>query len=107
LEGAVRLPGVAAAGIARHTGVWTFGQGATPGSIMVWRADDRPEEGQVTLGGYAGGELFEAVGLRVIAGRGFSDADRQIRPQVAIVNESAARTFSGPIVGSTIRVAPR
>jgi predicted permease len=104
---ASRLAGAEAAGIARHTSVWTFGQGAAPASIVVWRPIDRPDEGQVTIGGYAGGDLFNAVGLRIVAGRGFSEADRQLRPQVAVVNETAAKSLQGPAVGSILRVAGR
>jgi ABC-type antimicrobial peptide transport system permease subunit len=107
LAGASRLPNVEAAGLARHSSVWTFGQAATQASIEVWRAEDAPEDGRLTIGGYVAGDLFEAVGLRILSGRVFSEADRQGRPQVAIVNETAARKIAGPAVGSTIRVAPR
>jgi hypothetical protein len=75
--------------------------------MVVWRPADAPDDGHVTSGGYAGGDLFEAVGLRIIAGRGFTEADRQLRPQVAVVNETAARTLNGPAVGTILRVAPR
>ena len=105
VDAARRLPGVEAAGLARHTSVWTFGQGAAPGSIVVWRPEDRPDEGHVTIGGYAGGDLFEAVGLRVVDGRGFTDADRIGRPQVAVVNVTAANRMNGRAVGNTLRVA--
>jgi predicted permease len=105
VAGALRLPGVQAAGTARHSSVWTFGRGTAPSSVRVWRPVDRPEEGHVTIGGYAGADLLEAVGLRLVAGRGFTGADRQQRPQVAIVNETAARRLGGPAVGSLLRVA--
>jgi predicted permease len=104
---ASRLPGAEAVGVARATSVWTFRQGAAPGSIVVWRPIDDPDAGHVTVGGYAGGQLFEAVGLRVLAGRGFTAADRQGRPQVAVVNETAAKRLDGAAVGSILRVAPR
>jgi putative ABC transport system permease protein len=107
LDAASRLPGVEAAGVARHTSVWTFGQGSAPGSIVVWRPTDTPAEGRVTIGGYAGGELFQAVGVRVLAGRGFSNGDRQARPQVAMVNETFARSMGASALGSVLRVAPR
>jgi hypothetical protein len=94
VSGASRLPGVEAAGIARHTSVWTFGQGAAPGSIVVWNPADAPAEGRNTIGGYAGGDLFEAVGLAVVAGRGFSEDDRQPRPRVAVVNETFAQNMT-------------
>ena len=57
-------------------------------------------------GGYAGPDLFTAVGLRIVAGRGFTDADRQSRPQVAVVNETAARNLTGPAVGALVNVGP-
>jgi putative ABC transport system permease protein len=107
LAGASRLPNVEAAGLARHSAVWTFGQAAGQASIAVWRPDDGPEDGHLTTGGYAAGDLFDAVGLRLLSGRWFTEADRQGRLQVAIVNETAARTIAGPAVGTTIRIAPR
>jgi putative ABC transport system permease protein len=107
VDGARRLPGVEAAGVARHTSVWTFGQGAAPGSIVVWHPTDAPEAGRVTIGGYAGGDLFEALGLRVLYGRGFTDGDRHSRPQVAVVNQTFAEMLNGPAVGSVLRVAAR
>jgi predicted permease len=107
VAGASRLPGVEAAGVARHTAVWTFGRGAAPASLQVWLPADARDHGRAIAGGYAGGDLFEAVGLRLIAGRAFTDADRQGRPQVAIVNETVARTLDGAAVGSLIHVARR
>jgi predicted permease len=107
LAGVSRMPDVEAAGIARATSVWTFGQGAAPASVIVWRPADGPREGHVTMGGIAEGDLFDAIGLRILQGRGFTDADRQLRPQVAVVNETAANAVNGPAVGSILRVAPR
>jgi len=106
LNGVSRIPGVEAVGIARHTAVWSFGQGSSPASLIVWRPADRPEEGQVVTGGLAGGDLFDAVGLRIVEGRGFTEADRHVRPQVAVLNETAARALTGAAVGSILRVAP-
>jgi hypothetical protein len=103
---ASRLPGVQSLGLARYSAVWSFGQGAAHASIRVWRPDDRPDDGPVIGGGYAGEDLFETVGLRITAGRGFTAADRQARPQVAIVNDTAARSMTGPAVGGLLRVAP-
>lgn len=107
LSAAARLTEVEAAGVARHSSVWTFGRGAAPASVVAWLPGDGPEHGRVTIGGYAGGDLFGAVGLPLVAGRGFTEADRQTRPQVAIVNRSFAQMVGGAVVGSTVRVAPR
>jgi putative ABC transport system permease protein len=104
---ASRLPGVEAAGAARHTSVWTFGQGSAPGSVVVWQPEDRGADGKTVIGGYAEGDLFEAVGLRLVAGRGFTESDRQTRPQVAVVNQTFADAMKEPAVGSILRIAPR
>ena len=106
LDGAARVPGVASAGLARHTSVWTFGRGAGPGSTDVWLPAEGREDGQVVIGGYAGGNLFQAIGLRVLLGRDFTDADRAGRPQVAVVNQTFVER-RGIGLGSLVRVAPR
>jgi hypothetical protein len=59
------------------------------------------------IGGFAGGDLFDAVGLRILQGRRFTEAERHSRPDVAIVNETAAAALDAPAIGSVIRVAPR
>src|SRR6185369_11352478 len=92
---------------ARPTSVWTFGQRSSA-SIRVWQPSDPPETGRATIGGYVSGDLFQAVGLRVVAGRDFVDADRQhVRPEVAVVNRAFATRMDGPVVGTFVRVAPR
>ena len=105
VAGARRLPGVESADVARGPSVWTFGNAAEANALTVWRESDRVADGQTVSGGYAGPDLFSAVGLRIIAGRGFTDADRQSRPQVAVVNETAARNLNGPAVGALLNVA--
>jgi predicted permease len=107
LEGARRLPGSGGAGLARHTAVWTFGQGMGPASLVVWQQDDGPQEGRMFGGGYAAGELFEAVGLRVLHGRAFTEGERHGRPRVAVVNEALADRLDRPALGQILRVAPR
>jgi hypothetical protein len=74
---------------------------------MVWHSTDGPDDGQVVTGGVAGGDLFDAVGLRIVEGRRFTEADRHVRPQVAIVNETVAKALNGPALGSILRVATR
>ena len=65
LDAASRLPDVEAVGLARPTSVWTFGRGKGPGSVIVWAPG---REAEVVIGGYAGGDLFGAIGLRVAGG---------------------------------------
>jgi predicted permease len=107
LSGMSRLPGVEAAGIARATSVWSFGE-RLPASLHVWRPTDDADTGRDTGGGYVTGDLFQAVGIKVVAGHDFVDQDRHRgRPQVAVVNSAFAARMTGPVVGSTLRVAPR
>jgi predicted permease len=45
--------------------------------------------------GVVGPDYFETLGVQLIAGRGFGNADRAGAPGVAVVNESLARYFWG------------
>src|SRR6185503_9275732 len=49
--------------------------------------------------------FFDAVGMRLLAGRNFSSSDNSKAPSVAIINETMAKKFwpSGNAVGSTFR----
>jgi putative ABC transport system permease protein len=109
LERAERLPGVERVGLGGTGAVWTDGRGKThDNSTGVWPPDAKPERGHVWIGGYAGGDLIEAVGLRLLAGRLFTPADRTGTPRVAIINRTAAtRQYNGAAVGRVIRVASR
>jgi len=87
LDGASRLPDADAVGLARRTAVWTFGRGKAPSSVVVGAPGREPA---VVNGGYAGGDLFGAVGLRVVAGRAFTAADATGAPRVALLNRASA-----------------
>jgi predicted permease len=98
-----RLPGVESVGLARRTAVWTFGQGVGPASLIV-RPFSSQEGTRAIVGGYAGGALFDALGLRVVEGRGFVPADREGTPRVAVINRRLADMLAGPAVGQLLRV---
>jgi predicted permease len=99
------MPGIESAGLARQTAVWTFGRGKGPGSLVVWQPGQALRDAEVVVGGYAGGELFRALGLDVVEGRAFQPADRIGPPRVAIVNGVYARQMpGGRAVGQTVRV---
>jgi predicted permease len=109
LERVERVPGVERVGLGGTGAVWTDGRGKTyDNSTVVWLPDDKPERGHVWIGGYAGGNMIEAVGLRLVTGRLFTPDDRTGTPRVAIINQTAAtRHFKGTAVGRVIRVASR
>lgn len=52
-------------------------------------------------------ELFATLGVRLVSGRGFSNADRPEGAGVALINQTAARKFfpNGQPLGQRIRVA--
>jgi putative ABC transport system permease protein len=73
---------------------------------VVWKAGDGPRDGEVVIGGYAGGELFRALGLGLVEGRTFHPADRNGPPRVAMVNRVyASQMPGGRAVGQRLRVA--
>src|SRR5581483_2394727 len=47
----------------------------------------------LTLTNTADGTYFQTMGMRVVAGRGFTDADRAGGPAVAVINEELARAW--------------
>ena len=105
LDDVQRLPGVERAGLARETALWTFGRGSSRG---VGFYPSGPKGGRVMLGGLAGGDLLEAVGLPLQQGRHFQPADRSGPPRVAIVSRAfAALYFKGEALGRSIRIAAR
>jgi hypothetical protein len=107
LERVSALPAVEAAGLAYRTLPWTDRSGRElRNSVVVWQPD--PEFARVELGGYVGGDLFQALGLEVLEGRGFIASDREGRPQVALVTEAlATEFFGGDAVGRSLLVSAR
>jgi predicted permease len=105
VEAASALPAIESAGLARQNAVWTFGRGKGPASLVVLKPGDAPTQGEVVIGGYAGGDLFDALGLELVEGRAFGRDDRVGAPRVAIVNQVYARQMpGGRAVGQTVRV---
>lgn len=103
LDATSSLPDAEAVGLTRPTSVWTFGRGKGPGSVIVWAPG---REGEIVIGGYAGGDLFGAIGLRLLTGRTFTAADRTGPPRVAVVNQAYADGLPDRrAIGQTVRVA--
>lgn len=91
LDEAEPLPGVRHVGWINHLPVgddiWT----------SSFRIVGRPEPGPGETPGavirVAGPETFDALGLRVLAGRAFTEADHEDAARVALVNRSLARRY--------------
>lgn len=106
LERVSTLPEADGAGLARKTAIWMFGQGMRGSALAVLLPEQKPGEGTLAVGGYAGGELFRATGLRVLEGRAFTREDYGPVPQVAIINRPLAdKLFGGASIGRTVRVS--
>ena len=121
VDGASRIPGVEAAGLADRELLWTWEREGNNSVVVDPRgaaalAAPEPvnglpgifafQEGQrFALGGSAGGGLFRAAGLDLLEGREFVAADRRTVPEVAIVTERlAAQVFQGAALGRTLGV---
>jgi putative ABC transport system permease protein len=100
-----QLPGVKDVGVAPPGAVWNL-PGAGLSAMKIWPPDTSPGAGRGHIGGYAGGDLFETIGLRLLQGRRFEPADRGGVPRVVIVSRAAAqRYFGGHAIGRIMRVS--
>jgi ABC-type antimicrobial peptide transport system permease subunit len=71
---------------------------------IVVPGEAEPRRG--VLGMYAGGQLFDALGLPLLRGRTFSPEELQGPPRVAVVNQPFAEALGGgDALGRTIRIA--
>jgi putative ABC transport system permease protein len=96
-----RLPGVRAAAVVNGVPI----ERALNLNVDVLDGPEKIERA-LTDWRYATSDYFRAMGIQVIAGRGFSAADRAGAPPVAVVSEEFARRFfkgSSPL-GRHIRV---
>ncbi len=85
------LPGVEGASISATlpiAGFWSSGNFAVEGRPLAQEGKEPLTYYNPVTSGY-----FSAVGIRLVRGRAFNDADRQGRTQVVIINESMARTM--------------
>jgi len=119
VEGASRIPGVEAAGLADRELLWTWEREGNSSVVVDSRGTAAPpnsgrvngllafQEGmRFAIGGSAGGDLFRAAGLDLLEGREFVAADRREIPDVAIVTDRlASQTFQGAALGRTLRVS--
>jgi predicted permease len=93
------LPGVLAVGIS------TSGLMARTGGARLTIRGYVPQAGETMLVDYnlVGTDYFAAVGMKVMAGRVFTESDNEFAPGVAIVNETLARRYFGrpDVIGKT------
>jgi predicted permease len=83
------LPGVQSASFS----MFTFNQGEWSGSLVMQGVERTKENSADILYNVIGTQYLQTVGIPMIAGRNFNSEDKAKSPQVAIVNETLARTF--------------
>ena len=101
------LPGVRQATMARHVPFYPSGSGASL-QVQLPEGDDvLISPGSHVKFNLVGPEYFDLMGIRLLAGRGFSSHDREGAPKVAVINQTfAARAWPGQDpVGRTFRTA--
>jgi predicted permease len=90
-EGLAAQPGVLAVGSAWLPVLATFSVG---GPMSVEGVETGPGTNTRSTWQMVGSGYFDALGIPLLAGRGFTDRDDAGSPTVAIVNETFARTFN-------------
>jgi len=103
IERLQQQPGVVAAAVTNAV-PFTGAPGSTPFQIEG-RPDDNPDRRPTADINIASPQYFDALGIPLIAGRGFSEMDHQEAPAVALINKSMMRYWDkrDPI-GSRISV---
>jgi len=87
LRGLAALPGVQSA-----AAVASLPMTRDPGAVNAFRIEGDSRPGRAAFNQVSGG-YFRALGIAVLQGREFSDADRAGTPGVAVVNRSLARKY--------------
>jgi predicted permease len=100
-ERVAALPGVTSATLAQRV---PLGMGWARRSIVVEGYTPGPGEDMEFPFNAVSDGYFEAMGIPLLAGRGFTPADRAGAPQVVVVNETFARRFwpGGGALGARI-----
>jgi predicted permease len=76
------------------------------GAVSIEGRAHPPAEDRAVLSNFVSSRYFETVGQRLVAGRHFSERDRQGAPRVTIINQTMARYFFGDESPLGRRVTP-
>ncbi len=90
LERVRSLPGVEAASFADFI---PSGGGRHTTTISVENYTPRPEEGMNVLNGVVATDYFKTMGMTLVAGREFTEQDREGAPRTVIINEALAQRY--------------
>ena len=101
-----QLEGVSHASYSCQCNPWGAWQSRGGGSAYIWLGHHPPEKPGSTLAMYAGGDLFGAFGLPIIAGRNFNAEDHRSPVRSVIVNQPFAEKYlSGHAIGQSMRLS--
>ncbi len=92
-EAASALPGVTSAAVV--SGLPFSGNGRLTVVAIPGQADPLPGEEAKAMANRISPRYFETMGIPLLAGRGFTDADSADSPRVTLVNQTLARKFWG------------
>ena len=92
VERAAALPGVRSAALASSV---PLGGGGMRATLLIEGAEPQPYAGVEVDRAYVGARYFETMGVTLLRGRGFVEADAQGAPPVAVINETVARRAFG------------
>ncbi len=85
---------------------FTFNEGAWSDMVLFQGIPRTPQNGEDVFFNIVGNGYFSGMGIRLIAGRGFTANDTQTSPKVAVINESMARRFfpDGSAIGKRFAI---
>lgn len=101
-----QLEGVSHAAFSCQCNPWGAWQSRGGGSAYIWLGHHATEKPGSTLAMYAGGDLFGAFGLPMVAGRNFNTEDHRSPVRSVIVNQPFAEKYlGGHAVGQSMRLS--
>ena len=101
---AAAVPGVSSAALSLITPI----SGAVRRSVFQTKDGPQLPDSTRAFVNLVSPEWFETTGMRILTGRGFTDADRSGAPNVAIVNDAFVHTYFGGAnpIGQVVIQAP-
>jgi predicted permease len=103
VQGAAALPGVRSATMARYLPLDFYASG---GGLFIDGRETTNQGGELSFWSIVGPDYFATIGTPLVAGRDFVAGDSSGAPRVAIVSETAARTYwpDAEAIGRIVRL---
>lgn len=105
-ERAAQLPGVRDVSFTCGCDVWgvwaPMGEGG--GGVRLWLPQHAPDKPDASIAMYAGGDIFEALELPLLAGRKFTEGEHAEPVASVMVNQPFADRLVGQALGRQLRI---